>query len=306
MPPTLEPAAEPTMYFVGVTTGSSSIMRVFPAWARHLGIAARIAGIDLPVHADPEDYRAVVRFIRDDANSVGALVTTHKLDLLAAARELFDELGEDAAILGEVSSISKRGGRLVGHAMDPVTSGLALEAIVPDGYWAERGAELAILGAGGASLALTLYLHRRQAGGRDVPRRLVVTDRSAGRLEEMEALHRRLGLAIAAQYTADNDRALAGLAPGSLVVNATGLGKDGPGSPLSDAARFPRGGVAWDFNYRGELVFLDQARRSGDVRVVDGWDYFVHGWTRVIAEVFALHIPASGPDFERLSALART
>ena len=157
------------MYFIGVTTGSSSIMRVFPEWARHLGLHAVLEGVDLPLHAAPERYREVVGFIRDDPQSLGALVTTHKLDLLKASRELFDELGEDAELLGEVSSISKSDRRLVGHAKDPVTSGLALEAIVPDGYWS-GGAELAILGAGGSSLALTLHLHRRQADGLDVPR----------------------------------------------------------------------------------------------------------------------------------------
>ena len=301
-------AAVLTMYFIGVSTGASSIMRVFPAWAAHLGLDAVIAGIDLPLHADPARYREVVRSIAEDPQAVGALVTTHKLDLLSAARDLFDELGPDAETLGEISSISKRDGRLVGHAMDPVTSGLALEAIVPEGYWDERVAEMAILGAGGSSLALTLYLHRR---GRDVPRRLVVTNRSPGRLDEMREVHRRLGFAIPVEYVhapepGDNDRALAGLPDGSAVVNATGLGKDRPGSPLTDAARIPRDGIAWDFNYRGDLLFLEQARRRRSLTVVDGWEYFIHGWTRVIAEVFAIDIPTAGPEFERLSEIART
>ena len=43
-----------------------------------------------------------------------------------------------------------------------------------------------------------------------------------------------------------------------MVVNATGLGKDSPGSPISGAAIFPDGGIAWD-NYRGDLLFLEQA-----------------------------------------------
>ena len=34
-----------TLYFIGVTTGSSSIMKVFPAWAEHLGLNAVIKGI---------------------------------------------------------------------------------------------------------------------------------------------------------------------------------------------------------------------------------------------------------------------
>ena len=121
-------ATRPTMYFIGVTTGQSSIMRVFPRWAEALGLDAVLVGIDLEIHARPEEYRRVVEFLRTDPLSLGALVTTHKIDLLAAARDLFDELDPYARLLGEVSSISKQDGRLWGHAKDPITSGLAVEA----------------------------------------------------------------------------------------------------------------------------------------------------------------------------------
>jgi shikimate 5-dehydrogenase len=62
--------------------------------------------------------------------------------------------------------------------------------------------------------------------------------------------------------------------------------------------------VAWDLNYRGDLAFLDQARAAGHVRVEDGWVYFLHGWTQVIAEVFDLEIPTSGPVFDALDRIA--
>jgi len=307
-----EPATERTMYFIGVTTGSSSIMKVFPAWATELGLDAVIKGIDLPPNDEPEHYRAVVQFLKHDERSLGALVTTHKLNLYKACRDLFEGVGDSARLLDEVSSISKRGAELWGHAMDPITSGLALEAIVPDGYWASSGADLLLLGAGGSSLALTLYLHGRAAEGRDVPGRIIVTNRRQGRLDEMRAVHARLGLRIPIEYqlapeTTDNDAQLRRLAPGSVVINATGLGKDRPGSPLTDGAVFPRDGVAWDFNYRGDLVFLDQARAhqaERNLRVEDGWLYFIHGWTRVVAEVFHVDIPTSGPAFDRLSRIA--
>ncbi|MDQ1529923.1 MAG: hypothetical protein QOE37_28, partial [Microbacteriaceae bacterium] len=53
---TLRPAERPTLYFIGVTTGQSSIQRVFPLWARELGLTdAVLQGIDLPLHADPEE-----------------------------------------------------------------------------------------------------------------------------------------------------------------------------------------------------------------------------------------------------------
>jgi shikimate 5-dehydrogenase len=104
-----------------------------------------------------------------------------------------------------------------------------------------------------------------------------------------------------------SDAIAAALKPGSLIVNATGLGKDAPGSPLSDAVVFPPQGIVWDFNYRGDLLFLDQARAQQEKRqlqVEDGWVYFIHGWTRVIAEVFDVQIPASGPGFDELSRIA--
>jgi len=101
---------------------------------------------------------------------------------------------------------------------------------------------------------------------------------------------------------------LAGLKPGSLVINATGLGKDAPGSPLTYDGVFPDGGIVWELNYRGDLVFLDQAqaqRQAKRLQIEDGWSYFIHGWTQVIAEVFDVEIPTSGPGFDQISRIAR-
>jgi shikimate dehydrogenase len=93
--------------------------------------------------------------------------------------------------------------------------------------------------------------------------------------------------------------------PGSVIVNATGMGKDVPGSPVTDRARFPERCVVWELNYRGELDFLRQARRqerARDLTVEDGWLYFLHGWSEAIAEVF--HVELTPERFESLSAEA--
>ena len=304
-------AEKPTMYFVGVTTGESSIMRVFPAWARHLGIGEHIVGIDCKRHDDPEVYRNVVSFIKSDPLSLGALVTTHKIDLLAAARDMFDELGHYAELMGEISSISKRDGLLVGHAKDPITSGLSLEAFLPQRYWRDTGAELYCIGAGGSSTAVTSYV-MENCPADNRPSKIVVSNRSAPRLEAMKKIHAKVDPGIPVEYRhcpqpEGNDQIVNSLKPGSLSIDATGLGNDAPGSPLADAARFPENGVAWDFNYRGDLVFLDQARAQKEERnlqIEDGWVYFIHGWTRVIAEVFHIDIPTSGPEFDALSEIA--
>lgn len=176
------------MYFNGVTTGLSSIMKVFPAWAAHLQLDAVIRGIDFRPDDAPPHYREAVRFIKEDPLSLGALVTTHKLNLLTAARALFDELDPYALTLGEISSISKRGGRLIGHAKDPITACAALDAIVDRGYWRRSGGALGVLGAGGASLALTLGLHERAQAGGDAPARVVVTARSGPAFERLGSL----------------------------------------------------------------------------------------------------------------------
>jgi shikimate 5-dehydrogenase len=71
-----------------------------------------------------------------------------------------------------------------------------------------------------------------------------------------------------------NDELMGKLPPASVVINATGMGKDLPGSPITDQGLFPIGGVAWELNYRGELRFLHQAlaqRAARQVRVEDGW-----------------------------------
>lgn len=302
-------AREPTMYFIGVTTGQSSIMRVFPEWARHLGLGdCAIVGMDFVPHDKPEAYREAVRFIKEDKKSLGALVTTHKVDLLRTCGGLFDELDQYASFLGEVSSISKSGGKLIGHAKDPITSGLALKAFLPRDHWKSTGTEAFIMGAGGSSMALTWHL--LNAEGR--PSRIVVANRSTPRLNEMRRLHGQLTMGVPVEYRhsprpEQNDEILSGLKPHSLVVNATGLGKDAPGSPLTRDAVFPEHGLAWDFNYRGELLFLEQARAQSAARhlhIEDGWVYFIHGWAQVIAEVFHIEIPSSGPEFEELSRIA--
>jgi shikimate 5-dehydrogenase len=313
-PDTLVAATTPTFYFIGVTTGQSSIMSVFPKWAEYLGISQSIIGIDVPLDATPEMYRNVVEFIKHDSMSLGALVTTHKLNLFKSSRDLFDEIGESAGLLDEVSSISKRNGRLLGHAMDDVTSGLAFDHILEKDYWSRNGGELLILGAGGSSLALTLHLHRKKLQGLDVPQSVLVTNRRMHRIAEMKSFHKLIGFDIQIDYFVtpepqDNDIAISRLSDHSMVINATGLGKDRPGSPLTNDAKFPENGYAWDFNYRGDLVFLEQARvqqQSRGVIPVDGWFYFLHGWTRVIAQVFELEIPTSGPVFDELSDIARS
>jgi shikimate 5-dehydrogenase len=298
----------PTMEFIGVTTGGSSIMKVFPRWAQVLDLGeAKLKGRDLPLGAEPDLYRHAVEQIRSDPLSMGALVTTHKINLLAAAHDLFDELDPYARLCEEISCISKRDGRVIGHAKDPITAGRSLRALLGSGYFRRTGGEVLCLGAGGAGTAISVYLMSGQDPA-DPPGRIVMVDKSQESLDTLRRVHGRLSHSsteieyVENDNPAENDEMVTGLPPGSLIVNATGMGKDVPGSPVTDGARFPERGVVWELNYRGELDFLRQARRqerTRDLRVEDGWLYFLHGWSEVIAEVF--HVELTPERFELLS-----
>ncbi len=301
--------------FIGVTTGTSSIMRIFPRWRDALGLGAdvEIIGWDLPLRARPDQYRATVESLRDDPTNLGALVTTHKIDLYRAAHDLFDNVDAYARLCDEVSCIAKRDGRLLGWAKDPVSAGQTLDGLLGPRYFGRTGGETLLLGAGGAGVAITLHLLTRDDAA-DRPARVVVVDRDAARLASLRALHDRLDTTVTVEYVHNADplvadARVAALPPGSLVINATGLGKDRPGSPLSDAARFPTEGIVWELNYRGALTFRRQAlaqQAARGLRVEDGWQYFIYGWTAVIAEVFDRVITPGEPQLlARVAAFAR-
>lgn len=299
----------PTLYFVGVTTGKSSIMKVFPKWSDILGIGAQIKGYDAPIHADAPIYEAIVRHIKEDPLSMGALVTTHKIDLLTATRPMFDYLDPHAELCGEISCISKLGGQLRGHAKDPITSGLSWDAFVPKNHWGDTGGHVLCLGAGGSAVAISTYVAGLPEKA-DRPAKFITVNRSQPRLDALRAIHEKIDSDIEWEYILNNDprvndKLMAALPSGSMVINATGMGKDRPGSPLTDDGIWPQDGLVWELNYRGELDFMHQAARQAEGRnltIEDGWIYFLHGWSQVIAEVF--HIDLTPELFAQLDEAA--
>jgi shikimate 5-dehydrogenase len=300
----------PTFYFIGVTTGQSSMMRIFPAWMTALGRPEiGLVGYDCQIHDEPARYRQIVAHIKEEPLAVGALITTHKLDLLAAARDLFDALDQYAQLCDEISCIAKRDGQLQGYAIDPVADGRALEAILGKGYFGRTKGGLLCLGAGGAATAIALYLINRPNPA-DRPKYFTLVDVDPARLAHVQAMVNKVGSDIHFEYIhttdpAETDRLVAALTPSSVVINATGLGKDRPGSPVTDGVQFPKHGVIWELNYRGERQFLQQAlaqKAKRKLTVEDGWLCFLHGWTGVISKVLDLSIDTA--TFNRLAKIA--
>lgn len=301
-----------SFYFVGVTTTKSSIMKLFPLWIEELGFGdVRIYPCDLKIHDDPANYRQAVARIKYDDGCYGALVTTHKMDLYSAAKDMFGYFDPYAILLDEISCISKNNGRLEGHAKDPLTSGASYDSFIEKDYYKKTGAHVLVFGAGGSSIATILHLINKKDRS-DRPEKIIVINRSQPRLTHLEEILKKVktDIKIETIYSSDaafNDSVMGKLPDNSIVINATGMGKDTPGSPITDDGLFPKKGWAWEFNYRGELDFMHQAEKQKDsrgVKIEDGWIYFIHGWTQVIFQ--ALHIEMTSEIFSRLEKIANS
>jgi shikimate dehydrogenase len=283
----------PTLYFVGVTTEQSSIQQLFPLWANQLGIQGRLVGHDIALNASPAAYRQCVERIRDDPDAVGALVTTHKAAVYDHARHLFADLDRYAELCREVSCIGRDAAELMGFAKDPITAGLAMDHMFETAGPA-AGRHVVCFGAGGAGIAITARLLSLD----ESPARLVVVDRDPHRIALARDVHAQLPAKASIEYYVHsepeaNDAILAASPNGSFIINATGLGKDLPGSPVSRRAVFAPQSLVWDLNYRGDLEFLATARgqaREAALQIHDGWRYFLHGWAEVIGEVFDIEM----------------
>jgi shikimate 5-dehydrogenase len=147
----------------------------------------------------------------------------------------------------------------------------------------------------------------------DRPRRIVVVNRSQGRLDGLKELVCKLpksSVEFDFVLNSDpqmNDRLMEDLPAHSMVINATGMGKDTPGSPISNMGVFPADGIAWELNYRGELDFLQQAQaqeKSRRLTIEDGWYYFLLGWSQIVGTVF--DVPITPEVFKRLTESAES
>ena len=273
------------MRFIGVSTANSSIMKIFPSWSKTLGLDAVINGIDIPIDASKNEYVSAITQMVNDPDCHGALVTTHKLALYKNAKSLFTEFDDFANVCGEVSCVKISKKVVSGFAKDPISAGLAINDFLPNDFFDSQN-EVILIGDGGAATAIAWLL----SGISQPPVKIHVIGRDMSRLQHLLSVVSSRSTKVEISLSSpDIFNKIALLDKQLFIINATGMGKDLPGSPWPDGLLFPRNSYLWELNYRGSLEFYHQGKsqeKERNLTVTDGWRYFIYGWTQVISEVF--------------------
>lgn len=296
----MEKSDEKIMYFIGVSTQQSIINKIFPKWMEILGFRVQLRGIDIPLNASAGIYRDYAREIKESPNVLGALVTTHKIAMYSYANDIFDVLSDSAREFKEIGAIYKRNGKMNGEATDIISVNNAFRNIF-DKVGNNKDSDICILGCGGAGIALGYTILKVY---NTYFNKVIMTDINLDRLDQAKRIlltydnQNKLKF-VYVKSIQDSDNVVNNLSSKSFVVNATGVGKDVDGSPVSDNVQFPYGGCVWEYNYRGNLKYMQIATEQAvekQLSIYDGFEYFVYGWTTVISRVLNIDIARSNFD----------
>lgn len=237
-------------------SGKTGIIGIFGYPVEHTlspamhNAAFEYLGLDycyLPFLVRPEALQQAVEALRA-LSLVGVNITVpHK----EAVIPFLDEVSSEAAFIGAVNTLVNKEGRLIGHNTDGRGFLLSLAARGID----IRGRNILVIGAGGASRAVSYYLS-------DKSKKLVIYNRGT------EKLRRLVNDLSTVRENVSAMEELCGIEEFEIIVNATSLGLK-PDDPLPfDPAPLTGKQVVCDLIYR-ETPLLAAAERQG-CRTVNG------------------------------------
>lgn len=300
-------SSQQRIYFLGITTAGSAVRKVFPAWMELLGVNATLEPLDIPGGAPAPPYREFLTTLLGDDRCLGAVITAHKTAVFRHAGDLLGGIEPLARHFEEVSVLFHGADGLTGTVIEQDSIATTLERMGGGTPIVRPDADIVVFGAGGTAISLIACL--TSPTWEHQPRVLHLVDLSAERLQHAREIATRAARPLVVQThhtTGDGSLSDVGrLPPGTLIVNATGLGKDRPGAPFALPAPWPQRAHAWDLNYRGELLMLDAARRAPaelGVTAHDGWHLFVNGWAESLVRIIGREISAA--ELEEMDVVA--
>ncbi|MFC4425419.1 shikimate dehydrogenase [Deinococcus navajonensis] len=179
---------------------------------------------------------------------------------------LLDDLSPAARAIGAVNTVIHRQGRLLGDNTD--APGL-LQALSDAGYSWRKGAEVAVLGAGGAARAAVYTA----ALGRQ---RVWILNRTRDRADELAAAWAGQGAEVEVRATDLHDLPWSRV---SLIINASSAGLNAPEEtplPGFDFSLLPAGALVYDMVYKPDETRLMREARSAGVKAENGLGMLAH------------------------------
>lgn len=230
-------------------------------------VAAGSAGVSLAYSVydvKPENLRAAMEGVR--ALSIDGLNVTvpHKVDVM----ESLDEITEEAAAIGAVNTIVRRGGRLTGYNTD--AHGF-LTSLKENAGGDPAGKSVLVYGAGGAARAIVAGLARAGAG------RIVIVNRAEGKAERLAEKVRGLGRGAETEGLGfSSNKLFESVRSADIIVNTTAVGMEGVGGRLPAMDGVRKGQLVVDIVYRPlETPLLSRARAAG-AATLDGLWMLIH------------------------------
>jgi shikimate dehydrogenase len=218
-------------------------------------LAMQAAGLDavyVPFHVTPQDLGSAVEGMR--ALRIGGVNVTlpHKQKIIP----LLDRVDEDAALIGAVNTVVRRGAELVGFNTD----GLGfIQSLREDVGFNPTGKSVLLLGAGGACRAAAVALLRSGV------KRLSIVNRNRARAEQLVA---RISSVFPEQsiaaYGLDDPGYMDELGRVDLVVNTTSIGLQGEEISFCPLAKVKASASVYDMVYSPvQTPFINAARALG-------------------------------------------
>jgi shikimate dehydrogenase len=180
-----------------------------------------------------------------------------------AVLPLLDEVTQLARVIGAVNTVVNQDGRLIGYNTDG--EGF-IDSLRQDAKIEPKGKNIVVLGAGGASRAVSVMLAEAKV------KTVVISDVIAEKAQDLAAYvdsSFEISCRSAAVGSVELQQAIDGA---DLLVNTTPLGMHPRVgiSPLGNEAKLPKGIVVYDLVYNpAETKLLEQAKEAG-ARPVSG------------------------------------